>query len=94
MVEERITVRHEVGLHARPAALFVKTAQGFRSAITVRNLDRPGNPADAKSILAILTLGVGRGHAILVAADGPDERDAVDRLVALVDGNFSEEGPS
>jgi phosphotransferase system HPr (HPr) family protein len=91
MVEVRVTVRHKVGLHARPAALFVKTAQGFRSAINVANLDRPGSAVDAKSILGVLTLGVGPGHEILVTADGPDEREAAVQLAALVENDFDEE---
>lgn len=93
MIEARVAIRHEVGLHARPAALFVQTAQRFASSISIRNLTRPdAPPVDAKSILGILTLGVARGHEVLMTADGADEAQAIDNLVALVDGNFTGTG--
>jgi phosphotransferase system HPr (HPr) family protein len=93
MVEARITIRHAVGLHARPAALFVQTAQRFASSVSVRNLTRPeASAVDAKSILGILTLGVAHGHEVVITADGVDERQAVESLVTLVEGNFAEAG--
>ena len=91
MVEARITIRHEVGLHARPAALFVKTAQRFASAVSVHNLTRAdGQAADAKSILGVLTLGALQGHEVQITADGPDEVEALGALVRLNEANFAE----
>jgi phosphotransferase system HPr (HPr) family protein len=90
MVEISILVNHTVGLHARPAALFVQAANRFRAAVRVRNLTTGGEGVDAKSILGVLTLGVLRGHEILVSAEGPDEAQVVDTLRALVEGNFGE----
>lgn len=90
MIEATVTVTHEVGLHARPAATFVKTAKGFESALTVTNLTRGGEAADAKSLVKIFKAAVASGHEIRLTADGPDEQAALDTLVALVESNFGE----
>ena len=75
-----ITLRNASGLHARPAAVFVQAAARFTSKITVENLDRTTRPVDAKSILMVLTTGVGRGQRVLLTADGPDEAEAIAAL--------------
>jgi phosphotransferase system HPr (HPr) family protein len=90
MVESTLVVTHEVGLHARPAALFVQAANRFASSVRVRNLTTRSETVDAKSILGVLTLGVLRGHEILVSAEGPDEGEALRALRALVEGGFAE----
>lgn len=93
MTEARLVITHSAGLHARPAALFVRTAAGFQSSVRARNLSRdPEREADVKSILSLMTLGVEHGHEILVRADGPDEAAAVDALRRLVETNFGEAG--
>ncbi|KPL25490.1 MAG: hypothetical protein AMJ93_00060 [Anaerolineae bacterium SM23_84] len=89
MHEITITVRHEVGLHARPAALFVQAAKKFQSAITVSKDEKEVN---AKSILSILTLGVNQNTVITIKADGADEEEAVKALQELVESNFAEAG--
>jgi phosphotransferase system HPr (HPr) family protein len=87
-------VRNRVGLHARPAAVFVKTASRFKSTITVRNASGgPGGtagplapePVNAKSILLVLGLGVEEGHAIEVMASGPDEVEAAAALQEIIE---------
>jgi len=88
MIETKITVTHKVGLHARPAALFVQTANKFSSSVKVRNLTTNGNVVDAKSIIMVLTLGVMKDHEILIQADGADERSAIAVLQSLVENNF------
>jgi phosphocarrier protein len=70
MVETTLTVKHKLGLHARPAALFVQTASKFGSKIKVTNLTRQNKVADAKSILGVLTIGVAQNHTIILSADG------------------------
>jgi len=91
MAEVRVTITHSSGLHARPAALFVRTAAGFQSSIRVRNLSRDAaHEVDAKSILSVMTLGVEQGHEISIRAEGPDEAAAVDVLRALVEGGLGE----
>ena len=88
MIETRITVTHKVGLHARPAALFVQTANKFSSSVKVRNLTTNGIAVDAKSIIMVLTLGVVKDHQILIQADGTDEDSAIETLKSLVEHNF------
>ena len=90
MLEATIPVKHKVGLHARPASLFVQTAAKFSSAIKVKNLSANGNFVDAKSIIMVLTLGVMKDHEIQIQAEGADEADAVAALQALINNNFGE----
>ncbi len=75
-----MTILSPVGLHARPAAVFVKTASRFRSSITISNATMGSNAVNAKSILLVLTLGVEQGHSITVTADGADEAEALEAL--------------
>jgi phosphotransferase system HPr (HPr) family protein len=82
-----LTVRHKLGLHARPAALFVKTAQSFTSNITVSKSPKSVN---AKSILLVLTLGVTQGQQITITAEGPDAAAALQALSDLINNNFGE----
>jgi phosphocarrier protein HPr len=82
-----ITVKHQVGLHARPASLFVKTSQRFDSNITVTHNDKTVN---AKSILSVLGLGVTKNANISICADGADADDALKSLKELVENNFGE----
>jgi phosphocarrier protein HPr len=90
MTEATIVVHHEVGLHARPASTFVKAAKGFESVITLTNLSRDGATADAKSLIQIFKAAVAQGHEISIAAEGPDESEAVATLVGLIESNFGE----
>jgi len=91
MEEAQFTITNPAGLHARPAALFVRTAAGFQSSVRVRNLSRDaGREADAKSILSVMTLAIEQGHMISITAEGPDEAAAIDTLRALVEGNVDE----
>ncbi len=89
---EKLTlqVNTPVGLHARPAAIFVQRASQYRSRISVRNLTAGSPWADAKSILSLLTLGVEKGHEIELQLNGPDEREAAAALTSLVSSNFGE----
>jgi phosphotransferase system HPr (HPr) family protein len=85
-----LVVRAKVGLHARPAAVFVKTALAFQCNVNVRNLTAPRGPVNAKSILSVLTLGVEQNHRIEVSAEGGDEAEAIAALRSLVESNFDE----
>lgn len=71
------TIEDEVGLHARPAAIFVRTAAGFAADITVTRDDRS---ADAKSLLEVLQLEAGKGAVITITAEGDDADAAVEAL--------------
>ncbi len=88
MQEIEVTIRHKVGLHARPAALFVQTASKFKSDLKVLKGEREVN---AKSILSVLTLGAGQGTILKLVAEGEDEDQAIEALRLLVEGNFGEE---
>jgi phosphotransferase system HPr (HPr) family protein len=90
MAETTIFVTNEVGLHARPASLFVQAAKKFTANIKVSNLTTGCKPVNAKSILSVLTLGVQKDHQILIQADGPDEDQAIQELQQLIDTNFGE----
>ena len=87
MQSTSIVVHNKVGLHARPAALFVQAAMLHQSKITVTNGEKSGN---AKSILGILSLGVQLNDKITINADGPDEMEALTALTKLVENNFGE----
>ncbi len=87
MISKEIVVQNQVGLHARPATFFIQKANEFKSAIWVSKDDRKIN---AKSLLGVLSLGVTRGTAIKLEADGPDEQEAIDALEALINSNFAD----
>ena len=88
MVERSVTIRNTLGLHARPAALFVQAAARFASRITVSNNDEE---VDGKSIMGVLMLAAGKGSIVTIRAEGEDSEDAVNTLVALVETGFDEE---
>ena len=88
MIEREIVVGNRLGLHARAAARFVHTAQGFRARVTVT---RDGTRVDGKSILGLLTLAASKGTRLRLAAEGDDGEAALDALEALVRDHFGEE---
>jgi phosphocarrier protein len=79
-----------VGLHARPAALFVNVASSFQAAVMVRNATTSSEWVDGKSILGVLVLGVEKGHEIDLQIEGPDEVEATQALSALIRSDFAE----
>ena len=87
MYMKEATVNNQVGLHARPATFFIQKANEFKSSIWVEKDERRVN---AKSLLGVLSLGIVKGTAIQIIADGADEEEAVDALVELISGNFDE----
>jgi phosphocarrier protein HPr len=89
MKTSQIVVLDPVGLHARPAALFVKLANNFTSDIFICNLSTSGKWANAKSILGLLTCGVKQGDRVEIKAEGTDEIIAVEALEELVRSNFT-----
>jgi len=82
-----LQIENQVGLHARPATLFVKEAQKHAADITV---SYEGKTVNAKSLLGLLTLGAAKGAVITVAADGDDEETALNTLTALIINKFGE----
>jgi phosphotransferase system HPr (HPr) family protein len=90
MQEIELEIRNPSGLHARPAATFVKTAAGFRSQVLMQNLTRGTAPGDAKSILTMLAAGVKQGHQVRITAEGEDEGAAIASLAELVRSGIGE----
>ena len=87
MYTQEITVKNEVGLHARPATYFIQKANEFKSGIWVEKEERRVN---AKSLLGVLSLGIVKGTAINLIADGSDEEEAIESLVKLISSDFAE----
>jgi len=82
-----ITVNHQTGLHARPAALFVQVASKFQSRIWV---ERGSKKVNAKSIMGVMSLSVSKGDEVVLIADGKDEKKALTAIKQLVDSNFTD----
>ena len=87
MISREVTIKNSIGLHARPATFFIQKAIGFKSSVWIEKDDRKVN---AKSLLGVLSLGIVGGTNIKIIADGADEENAVDGLVALVASGFAE----
>lgn len=87
MFVKDVVVQNQVGLHARPATFFIQKANEFKSSIWVEKNERRVN---AKSLLGVLSLGIVGGTSIRIIADGSDEQQAVEGLVALVESGFTE----
>ncbi|SKA98739.1 phosphocarrier protein [Caloramator quimbayensis] len=88
MVSKEVVVLNSTGIHARPAAIFVKTASGFKSDITV---SKDGKSVSAKSIISVLSLCINKDSKITISANGEDENEAIKALVDLIDSKFGEE---
>ena len=89
MVSDHVKVTNASGLHARPAAEFVKTAKAFQSNITIRRRENC-LLANAKSIAQILCEGIVKDTEVEIRAEGPDEQEAVGQLIALIKSGFGE----
>ena len=85
-----LEVTNRLGLHARPAARFVKTAARFDARIEVENLTTGAGPAGGKSLNAVAALGVRRGHTVRVTAYGPDAGEALAAIQSLAEQNFGD----
>ncbi len=87
MISKEVMINNQVGLHARPATFFIQKANEFKSSIWIEKEDRRVN---AKSLLGVLSLGIVKGTALSIVADGVDENDAIMTLSELIDSDFSE----
>lgn len=87
MYVKDVTVKNQVGLHARPATFFIQKANEFKSSIWLEKDERRVN---AKSLLGVLSLGIMGENNIRIIAGGVDEEQAVNALVALVESGFAE----
>jgi len=87
MVKKDFTILNKLGIHARPAAQFVKIANRFQAEIYV---EKDGEEVDGKSIMGLMMLAAGNGSVISVTAEGPDEEPAIDALGELIGRKFEE----
>lgn len=83
MIREKVKLEIEIGLHARPAAEFVKIAEKFKSKIRVC---KNGIWVNGKSILSLLTLAAEKGCELIIEADGSDEKKAITTLKKFLTG--------
>lgn len=87
MVEKKVTVINQLGIHARPAGLLVQTASGFESDL---RMIKDGAEADLRSVMNIMILCVEKGAEVTIQAEGNDEVEALDKIVSLFANKFGE----
>ena len=87
MPSQTLTLANEHGLHARPAAVFSRTAAKFKADVKVIKDTREAN---AKSVLSVLTLDCHRGDELTISTEGEDAEEALKELVALVESGLGE----
>ena len=88
MTSRTVVVVNQLGMHARAAAKFVRIATRYQARVRVA---RDAREMDGKSIMGILLLAAARGTSITISAEGADEDEAVQALVALVESGFGED---
>lgn len=87
MQELKLKITNPDGLHARPAALFVKVASKYSSDLEIQTSDKVAN---GKSIIGIMSLGAFYGEEITLIANGADERELLEDMKKLFENNFQE----
>lgn len=85
MKEFSYTIKDELGIHARPAALLVNEVKKYSSKVTV---GCGGRTADASRLMAVMALGVKCGQEVIVTIDGADEEEAAERLISFLEENL------
>ena len=88
MAKKEFQILNKLGIHARPAAQFVKTANRFQADVFV---EKDGEEVDGKSIMGLMMLAAGHGSVICVSSDGPDADAAIEALGALIARKFEED---
>lgn len=87
MAEQTYTITAETGIHARPATQLVNKAGQFESEIT---LNYNGKSVNLKSIMGVMSLGVGKGAEVTIKAEGPDEKEAISALDEVIKKDLAE----
>lgn len=87
-VEKEIAIVNRLGLHARPAAMFVRIASRFRCEIWV---EKEGEQINGKSIMGLMMLAAGQGSTLLIRCEGPDADKAMEELEELINAKFNED---
>ncbi len=87
-VEKDLPIPNRLGLHARPAAMFVRIASRYRSEIWVA---KEGEEVNGKSIMGLMMLAAGQGSKLHVRCEGPDADKAMEEIEALIKAGFNED---
>lgn len=87
MINKKVTIKNKAGLHARPATLFVQTANKYKSKI---GIEKQGKRVNAKSIMGVMSLAICCDDKIIIYANGEDENEAIKNLVELIEDKFCE----
>ncbi|MEQ6277481.1 fused PTS fructose transporter subunit IIA/HPr protein [Kluyvera cryocrescens] len=90
VLSDEFVIRNEHGLHARPGTMLVNTIKQFTSEITVTNLDGSGKPANGRSLMKVVALGVKKGHRLRFTAQGDDARQALDAIGEAIASGLGE----
>lgn len=85
MISRDVTIKNNIGLHARPATFFIQKANSYQSSIWIQKDDRR---MSAKSLLGVLSMGITGGMTITLIADGPDETEALNGLEEFVSSSL------
>ena len=87
-IEKEISIVNRLGLHARPAAMFVRVARRYRSEIWVA---KEGEEVNGKSIMGLMMLAAGQGSKLRIRCEGPDADKAIEELEGLISTRFNED---
>jgi phosphocarrier protein len=87
-IEKEIVIINRLGLHARPAAMFVRIANRYRSEIWV---EKEGEQINGKSIMGLMMLAAGQGSKLLIRCEGPDAEKAMEEIEDLIKRRFNED---
>ena len=87
-IEKELTVVNRLGLHARPAAMFVRIASRHRAEIWV---SKEAEEVNGKSIMGLMMLAAGQGSKLRIRCDGPDADKAMEELEQLIQAGFNED---
>ena len=87
-IEKEIPIVNRLGLHARPAAMFVRIAGRYRSEIWVA---KENEEVNGKSIMGLMMLAAGQGSKLRIRCEGPDADKAIEELEELINAKFNEE---
>jgi phosphocarrier protein len=87
-IEKEVPIANRLGLHARPAAMFVRIASRYRAEVWV---SKEGEEVNGKSIMGLMMLAAGQGSKLRIRCEGPDADKAMEELEALIMAGFNEE---
>jgi phosphocarrier protein len=87
-IEKEITIVNRLGLHARPAAMFVRIASRYRSEVWV---EKEGEKINGKSIMGLMMLAAGQGSKLIIRCEGPDAAKVMEDLEELIQQKFNED---